>query len=53
MTRKHFEAIACTVRNSAVDDAARATIARELAVTLSRFNSGFDRERFIAACVSK
>ncbi|MCH7502577.1 MAG: hypothetical protein IIA10_04405 [Proteobacteria bacterium] len=55
MTRKHFNAIAETIRYQAsVSDADErrviANLAAELAGTLAQFNPHFDRGRFIAAC---
>jgi len=50
MTRKHFEAIAETIRNSNIGDDATAQIAYDLANTLERFNPNFDKHRFLKAC---
>lgn len=55
MTRKHFNAIAETIRYQAsVSDAGErrviANLAAELAGTLAQFNPNFNRSRFIAAC---
>jgi hypothetical protein len=45
MTRKHFAAIAATLN----DQEASPKMVREMARTLSGFNTNFDKERFIAA----
>lgn len=65
MTKKHFEAIAATIKaqrdalaseddpsffpDGAAYDAVLATAAA-LATTFERFNSQFDRRRFLTAC---
>lgn len=57
MTRQHFNAIAealAETRNDQWGDTDRTNavdmVARSLAARLGRFNSGFDRERFLEAC---
>ena len=48
MTRKHFNAIAETLK----EQEASPKMIREMARTLSAFNSNFDKERFIDAAMS-
>jgi hypothetical protein len=48
MTRKHFAAIAATLN----DQEASPKMIREMARTLSGFNTNFDKERFIAAATA-
>lgn len=50
MTRKHFTAIAATVKNMLISDEDRFQVATDLADTLAEFNPHFDRDRFIEAC---
>lgn len=56
MTKKHFIAIAATIRNElslapTTDHAAAIECtARELCGTFASFNPAFDRGRFLAAC---
>jgi hypothetical protein len=49
MTRKHFQAIADTIRFMDVCDATREVIAKDFASTCAGFNGRFDKQRFIAA----
>jgi len=53
MTRKDFNLIAKTIRILDVDAATRAHIANVFAASLSTTNPRFDRDRFVAATVSK
>ena len=49
MTRKHFQAIADTIRFMDVDATTREKLASEFARTCASFNGRFDKGRFIAA----
>lgn len=51
MTRKHFTAIAETIRFLDLPRAQRRVVAHDMALTLSGFNGNFDRDRFIEACM--
>ncbi len=50
MTRKDYELIAQTIRNSILPTGAQAAIAGNLAVALRATNPRFDSERFVKAC---
>ena len=50
MSRKHFIAIAETIKFSQVDAAAKKQMATDLAKTLAGTNPAFNRERFLDAC---
>jgi hypothetical protein len=50
MTRKHFAAIAATIKYLNVTDDVRQHVAEEMASTCASFNGNFDRGRFLAAC---
>ena len=54
MTRKHFEAIAATIKHADLSKAARARMAADMATTCAEHHRGgfysFDRARFLAAC---
>lgn len=50
MTRKDFCAIAETVCRMAIDDTARAAVAKGLADKFATLYARFDSKRFIAAC---
>lgn len=65
MTRKHYNAIAATIReqrdaildNGRIDEAAKvqrmvgvSSTAIALAQSIGQFNSGFDRKQFLDAC---
>jgi hypothetical protein len=50
MTRKHFEAIARTVRQTAKDYDERTRFALAFADLCAEYNSAFDRVRFLRAC---
>lgn len=50
MTRKHYIAIADTVRNTPMSKLARKRLATNLAYNLGGYNPRFDRARFLAAC---
>ena len=49
MSRKHFQAIADSISDIG-DETARYVAAQALADVLGRFNSRFDRFRFLRAC---
>lgn len=51
MTRRHFEAIASTIKDSraVVDQRAVDFVARRLAGCFRAFNPNFDRDRFLRA----
>lgn len=49
MTRKHFTAIAETIRSLDVDTETRQKVAEGFASTCAEFNGNFDRGRFIEA----
>jgi hypothetical protein len=59
MTRKHFIAIAEAVRNVSLtghggepyETELLRDVAESLANALAQFNSGFDRQRFLDACL--
>ena len=46
MTKKHFEAIAKTLRDNKADK----YVCEALAFDFGLFNPNFDRERFLTAC---
>ena len=59
MSRKHFEAIARTIRYELdaaegnfepIGRAAMVELTKQLASTFAGFNPAFDRERFLTAC---
>jgi len=54
MTKKHFEAIAATIKNAELSQAARKRIARDMATTCAEQHRGsyysFDTEKFLTAC---
>lgn len=50
MTRKHFEAIARTIRTLDLDAAEMRIVAIAMARTLATFNPAFNRGRFLKAC---
>lgn len=50
MTRKHFEAIAATIKSADMGSVERSKLARDMASTLKEMNPNFDRSRFIEAC---
>ena len=52
MTRKHFEAIAATIKALDLTDSERSHVAESFADMLAAFNDLFDRQRFIRACLS-
>jgi hypothetical protein len=52
MTRKHFQAIAdviATIESKKV----REEVAKDMAYAVGRFNSNFNRQRFLDACEPK
>ena len=51
MTRKHFEAIAATIKALDLTDSERSHVAESFADMLAAFNHLFDRQRFIRACL--
>lgn len=53
MSRKHFSAIAETLRTTIENSDIRLTVAREMSRTLVSFNSNFDKARFIEACMKE
>ena len=54
MTKKHFEAIAATIKRANLSKAARARMAADMATTCAEQHRGgyysFDRDRFMEAC---
>jgi hypothetical protein len=52
MTRKHFKAIADTIKNLQVSDEDRKQIATAFAFTCDGFNNHFNLDKFIEACIS-
>jgi len=54
MTAKNFNAIAYTIKNAQLSQAARKRLARDMATTCAEQHRGghysFDRERFLTAC---
>jgi len=55
MTRKHFEAIAATIKKAELSKAARKRLANDMATTCAEQHRGggyysFDRDRFLTAC---
>ncbi|WP_019629691.1 hypothetical protein [Actinomadura atramentaria] len=49
MTRKHFAAVADVIAGIE-DEQIRRQVAREMAYAVGRFNSLFNRSRFLEAC---
>ncbi len=50
MTRKHFKAIASTIRDLPVSERQRVQIALAFAKMCREFNANFDQTRFMVAC---
>jgi len=51
MTKKHFKAIAATIRNTGIHAECKAAIAHNLAFELAMINPKFDRAKFVTACM--
>lgn len=49
-TRKHLEAIACTIRRLDLDDEDKRKVAKTFADDLALAVRNFDREKFYQAC---
>jgi len=53
MTRQHFRALADAISGmDGLDSEQRMMVARQIAVAVRRFNSRFDREKFIDAATA-
>ena len=50
MTRKHFEAIAATIKNTKLSKPGRLALAHNMADTLAGANPRFNRTLFLEAC---
>lgn len=50
MTRKHFEALAESIRFMELDYGTKRHVAEHVANVCKQFNSGFERQRFLEAC---
>jgi hypothetical protein len=50
MTRKHFEAIAATIKNTKLSKPERLALAHSMADTFAEINPRFKKHLFIAAC---
>lgn len=52
MTRKDFELIALTIRSHTDSEAERFNLGESFSATLSDANPAFDKDRFMAACLT-
>lgn len=52
LQRRHFEAIAAIIKRAVVPEITREQLAEMCANDLGGYNSSFDRERFITACLT-
>ena len=50
MTRKHFEAIAATIKNTKLSKPERLALVHSMADTFAEINPRFKKHLFIAAC---
>lgn len=53
MTRKHFELIATVIRGLAAEGEQVGKVIDRFADALEATNEGFDRDRFVRACLDK
>lgn len=52
MQRRHFEVIASIIKTSEITEKERVKLANMFANKLGRYNSKFDADRFVAACLT-
>jgi hypothetical protein len=52
MSRKHFNAIAESIRNMDITPKAKEKVARNIALALKNTNDRFDMLRFVEACTT-